>query len=572
MKRTLVVFLLVNLMLSSCAPVSAPMPTSTPAPSATSLPTATATPTSTTTPTPTSTATPTATPTPIPTIQVGNLSVPDPRVTNPELFDLKNPESPIPQFANALKNAGIELSAEQIAQGITYVSTKADGTPLVDKDGNPFVVAVFNLDPSLFPAQYRDLAGPIPLMIAEKGEKGWEWEKIDTGNISALTNVPFGLGNIMEGTHYYYQFTPEEKELHIALSRVYSFGDVFQPAAILFLGEGKYDWSRPDKFVARLKNNGGRIRGGHLVWDKDAFPEWFNKLKTEAINDPASYRERFINILSNYIKTAVTRYKDQIHEWSVLNEIIGKDENLDQNNFWVKIIGPDLPRIAIEAVRNSDPEARIIINEFGAEFEEPKSDGYFRLIKQLKEQGLLNDNDIVGFQFHISARDPKFSNPYLAKDKIKHNLKRFIDLGVKVAITELDVMELWTNNPQSLLQQAEIYNSVVRACFELNLEYKKPVCDSIVVWGLTDNSTWLYYITDKPGYPLLFDSKGKPKLSYYSILKSYLEYRLVPANCLRPDGSIDSWRYGGGYGGPPDEIQGTIRIWNNIEAATIRCH
>jgi len=50
-------------------------------------------------------------------------------------------------------------------------------------------------------------------------------------------------------------------------------------------------------------------------------------------------------------------------------------------------------------------------------------------------------------------------------------------------------------------------------------------------------------------------------------------YRLsVPANCLRPDGSIDSWRYGGGYGGPPDEIQGTIRIWNNIEAATIRCH
>jgi hypothetical protein len=50
-------------------------------------------------------------------------------------------------------------------------------------------------------------------------------------------------------------------------------------------------------------------------------------------------------------------------------------------------------------------------------------------------------------------------------------------------------------------------------------------------------------------------------------------YRLsVPENCLRPDGSIDSWRYGGGYGGAPDEIQGTTRIWNNIEAATIRCH
>ena len=68
MKRTLIVFLLVNLMLSACAPVSAP--TSTPAPSATLLPTATATPTS------TPTATPTATPTSMPTSKHANISVP----------------------------------------------------------------------------------------------------------------------------------------------------------------------------------------------------------------------------------------------------------------------------------------------------------------------------------------------------------------------------------------------------------------------------------------------------------------------------------------------------------------
>ena len=141
MKRTLLMLLLVNLILSACAPTSAPI--STPAPSATPLPTVTTA--------PTSTAIPTATPTPIPTIQVGDLSVPDPRVTNPELFDLTKPEAPIPQFANALKNAGIDVSPEQIAQGITFVSTKEDGTPLVDKNGNPYIVAVYNLDPSLFP-------------------------------------------------------------------------------------------------------------------------------------------------------------------------------------------------------------------------------------------------------------------------------------------------------------------------------------------------------------------------------------------------------------------------------------
>jgi hypothetical protein len=100
---------------------------------------------------------------------VGNLSVPDPRVTNPELFDLRKPDAPIPQFVNAMRMAGIEITAEQVAQGITYEALK-------DKDGNPFVVAVYNLAPSLFPEQYRDLAGPIPLMIAEKGEDGeWRW-------------------------------------------------------------------------------------------------------------------------------------------------------------------------------------------------------------------------------------------------------------------------------------------------------------------------------------------------------------------------------------------------------------
>jgi len=116
---------------------------------------------------------------------VGNLSVPDPRVTNPELFDLRNPNAPIPQFVNAMKMAGIEITAEQVAQGITYEALK-------DKEGNPFVVAVYNLNPSLLPQEYRALAGPIPLMIAEKGENGWGWKEATLKNIGALYGIDMG--------------------------------------------------------------------------------------------------------------------------------------------------------------------------------------------------------------------------------------------------------------------------------------------------------------------------------------------------------------------------------------------
>jgi len=123
---------------------------------------------------------------------VGNLSLPDPRVTNPELFDLRNPDAPIPQFVNAMKMAGIEITAEQVAQGITYEALK-------DKDSNPFVVAVYKLDSSLFLEQYRDLAGPIPLMIVKRGENAeWRWERVTGRNLPPFqiaAKVGFGDGN-----------------------------------------------------------------------------------------------------------------------------------------------------------------------------------------------------------------------------------------------------------------------------------------------------------------------------------------------------------------------------------------
>ena len=177
MKRTLLVFLLVNLMLSACAPVS--VPTSAPAPSATPLPTATAAPTI------TPTATPTATPTPIPTIQVGNLSVPDPRVTNPELFDLRNPNAPIPQFVNAMKMAGIEITAEQVAQGLKYEARQTlQGT---------VVFGAYNIPPDVLQEKYLSLAPSYCLLIGEKKEKGWGWKAATPGRYWEIHGKLIGL-------------------------------------------------------------------------------------------------------------------------------------------------------------------------------------------------------------------------------------------------------------------------------------------------------------------------------------------------------------------------------------------
>lgn len=103
--------LLITFILASCASAAKVVPTET------------AIPTSTFTPIPTST----ATPTPIPTINVEGHIIPDPHFSNPELFNLNSTDSPIVQFANALKikPADVKFQSPQL---------------ITSKDGQQFII------------------------------------------------------------------------------------------------------------------------------------------------------------------------------------------------------------------------------------------------------------------------------------------------------------------------------------------------------------------------------------------------------------------------------------------------
>ncbi len=147
--------------------------------------------------TPPPSATPTVTPTPIPTLEpsrVGGLEgVPDPKVTNPDLFDLTRPDAPIPQFVNAMRMAGREVTAEEVAEKIAFIDRKANGSPLVDKNGNQFVVGVYNLDPD--PTKTGEtLEGPISLLIATQNEKAeWEWNEATLGYYWRMNGKAIGV-------------------------------------------------------------------------------------------------------------------------------------------------------------------------------------------------------------------------------------------------------------------------------------------------------------------------------------------------------------------------------------------
>jgi len=119
-------------------------------------------------------------------------------------------------------------------------------------------------------------------------------------------------------------------------------------------------------------------------------------------------------------------------------------------------------------------------------------------------------------QYHIGAPPVLYfqninPNSLPSKEDLISQMRRYADIGVKVIITELDV-DLNSlpgqNDEEKLRKQAEIYKMVA----EVALESKN--CDSITVWGLNDEGSWMNSVGGKS--PLLF-SNGRPKPSFQSV-------------------------------------------------------
>ena len=127
----------------------------------------------------------------------------------------------------------------------------------------------------------------------------------------------------------------------------------------------------------------------------------------------------------------------------------------------------------------------------------------------------------VGFQMHVCLRSPSAST-------IAAAMKKVVDEGLKVKITELDVA---VNQPYCDNFPANKISSFTTA---VAMEQKKRYCDiikayldtvptnlrgGITVWGTTDANTWIddlykaanQFNGEKISWPLLFDANYNDK-------------------------------------------------------------
>jgi endo-1,4-beta-xylanase len=255
---------------------------------------------------------------------------------------------------------------------------------------------------------------------------------------------------------------------------------------------GQYDWAAADGLVAFAKRIHATVRGHTLVWHNQ-LPDWL----AGGTFTPKELRA----LLRKHIADEVGHFRGRIWHWDVVNEAFNEDGTL-RDTIWRTNLGDDYIADAFRWARRADGEAKLYLNDYNVEGLGPKSDGLYNLVKRLRAEGVPIDG--VGIQGHLGIQ-------YGFPDSVAQNVKRFADLGVDVAFTEVDVRMPLPVTDEKLQTQADYYSGLLQGCLA------SPRCVSFTVWGFTDAHSWVPGFFDGEGAACLYDENLQPKPAYFAV-------------------------------------------------------
>jgi endo-1,4-beta-xylanase len=264
-----------------------------------------------------------------------------------------------------------------------------------------------------------------------------------------------------------------------------------------------YRFGPADAIVDFAEDHGQAVRGHTLLWHSQN-PAW---LEEGDFTD-----EELRDLLREHITTVVGRYAGRVQQWDVANEVFDGEGRLrDEENIWIRELGPGIVADAFRWAHEADPEAELFFNDYGVEDANAKSDAYYDLVREL----LADDVPVHGFsvQSHLSLR-------YGFPSGLEDNLRRFDELGLATAVTELDVrMDLPEDGrptQEQLARQADYYQRTLTAC--LNVEG----CDSFTIWGFTDRYSWVPVFFEGEGSATVMTERFDRKPAYFALRETLL--------------------------------------------------
>ena len=254
---------------------------------------------------------------------------------------------------------------------------------------------------------------------------------------------------------------------------------------------GAFAFDPADAVVRHAREADQKVRGHTLVWHAQ-LPAWLRGLGTGALRAA----------LRTHIRRVVARYARDVGVWDVVNEPITDGGRLRRSLF-MRRLGPGYVAEAFRLAREADPDAKLYVNEIGAEGVNAKSDRLLALVTELKAQGVPIDG--VGFQTHANRRG-------LPGDFVA-NMRRFKALGLDIALTEADVALKLPPSAADLAAQARIYARIVDSCLAVD-------CRSLTLWGFTDGRSWISETQAGMGAATLLDEALAPKPAFLAVQRA----------------------------------------------------
>lgn len=273
-----------------------------------------------------------------------------------------------------------------------------------------------------------------------------------------------------------------------------------------------------DQIIEFAERHGMLVFAAHLVWD-EGFGEGWTDDDLWGMDEQTA-RE----VLFDTVERTVTRYRGRVDAWSVVNEAIGTEGvgGLRTDVPWYETIGPSYVAESFDIVHAADPDALLVLNEFG--FETVNEYGDRPADKQratLQIVDRLLDDDVpvhaLGVQAHLLADNfaERFQPP-----AYQGFLSAIADRGLKILITELDVLD------DGLPADRRIRDRLVADAYRryLDTTLEEPAVAAVMTFGLSDRYTWLqedYPRKDGAARrPLPFSEGLRPKPAYRALTNS----------------------------------------------------
>ena len=268
--------------------------------------------------------------------------------------------------------------------------------------------------------------------------------------------------------------------------------------------QGQLEWKAVDQLMQFARRHQLQLRGHTLVWHEQ-LPGWLTAL-------PADARAQ---ALKAHITRLMQHTRGAVSSWDVINEPIDPEGNGLRDTIWSQTLGADYIGTVLQWARAADPQARLFINDYGLEGDDPqtllKRRALLDLIDSLQRRQVPLDG--IGLQAHLLA-PPEGSPPFTT---LPGFLKQLRQRGLLVEVTELDVSDREVNGTIATRdrQVAATYQAFLQAVLS------EPALQRITSWGLSDRETWLNRAFPRrdgqPQRPLPFDTRLQPKLALHQI-------------------------------------------------------